>query len=236
VWSKNPKIDIMDIYHLALYKRQVVKLLFDNGKYYYDIDLQDEFNPELADPFTIYAIGSWEAAVQGSEGPGYRPGYGALQFVISGYMDFYNDVWYEGDSYNSKAQINNQLIDINETEVYEISKPGRLSVIEIGNGVVAEISYQIRNIDYRIENDSTYPDLMSARVRYDDSVAAIEQYYNGVAVIAATDAENDNKAIAAGQNLPPITPISEEDVALFNTLQLSMKNAYADLVNELIVA
>lgn len=236
LWSKNPKIDIMDIYHLTLHKRQVVKLVLDNNKYYYGIDSQDEFNPELADPFTIYAIGSWETPVQGSEGPGYRPGYKGLQFVISGYMDFYNNVWYEGDSYNPKAQINNQLIDINEVEIYEISKPGRLNIIEIGNGVVAEISYQIRNIDYRIESDSTYHNLVSARSRYDNSIFAIEQYYNEIATDAANDAAKDNEAITAGQNLPPIVPMSEEDAALFNTLQLSMENAYTDLIIELIAA
>lgn len=183
---KNPKVDILDIYGLALRKRQVERLIKSDDKYYTDAGLEDEFDVTAADPFTLYAIGTWERTVSGTIGdptnPGYRPGYSAMEFVISGYMDFYNNKYYEGaDSYNAKAQINNQLIGIDELEIYNLSKPGKLNIIEIGNGVVAEMSYQVRTIDYRIEHDSTYADLVEARANYDAAIIAMEKWHSDIA-------------------------------------------------------
>jgi hypothetical protein len=139
---------------------------------------------DAADPFTLYALGHWQKTVEGSEGPGYRPGYSAMEFMITGYIDFYNKdlsgnpMKYEGrDSVNFKAQINNELISVDELGIYHISKPGRLNHIELGNGVVGEIAYQIRNIDYRIESNETYGALVKARLDYDAAVKQMEQWH-----------------------------------------------------------
>lgn len=185
---KNPKVDVLDIYGLTLRKRQIERLIKSDNKYYTDIDLQDEFNVAAADPFTLYAIGTWEKTISGSQGEGYRPDYAALEFKINGYMDFYNNKYYEGEnSYNAKAQINNQLIGIDEIEIYNLSKPGKLDVIEIGNGIIAEISYQVRNIDYRIEQDVTYAKLVEARANYEDAVINMENWHSQIAASDNSD-------------------------------------------------
>ena len=182
-WLKNPKADIIEVYGLTLRKRQIERLIKHEDKYYTDADKQNPFDPTFADPFTLYAIGTWERTTSGTVGdptnPGYRPGYKAMEFVISGYMDFYNNKYYEGaDSYNAKAQINNQLISVDELEIYNLYKPGKLSVIEIGNAVVAEMSYQIRYIDYRIEHDNTYQTLIDARHDYDNAVQEMSLWHS----------------------------------------------------------
>jgi hypothetical protein len=183
-WIKNPKVDLIDIYGLTLRERQIERLIESNGKFYTDAALQNEFNVDAADPFTLYALGHWQKTVEGSEGPGYRPGYSAMEFMITGYIDFYNKdlsgnpMKYEGrDSVNFKAQINNELISVDELGIYHISKPGRLNHIELGNGVVGEIAYQIRNIDYRIESNETYGALVKARLDYDAAVKQMEQWH-----------------------------------------------------------
>ena len=222
-WMKNPKVDIMDIYNIVLYKRQVEKLVAANGKYYFDIGLWNEFDPKTADPFTLYAIGTWEKTTGGTAGDGYRPGYNAYEFKINGYMDFYNNpqgVWYEGsDSYNPKAQINNQLINVNETGEYELSRPGKLSAIEIGNGVVAELAYQIRSIDYRIEHDETYTALVNARQAYDNAVLSLQDYYNKIKA-------EENK----------VDPMPETLAVQCDSLQADIKEKYNALIIELIKA
>lgn len=176
-WLKNPKADIIEVYGLTLRERQIERLIEHEDKYYtryINENDNDVFVEDQADPFTLYAIGVWE-----DTGPGYRPGYPNRNFKIQGYMDFYNGVWYEGeDSYNAKAQVNNQTIDINEIEIYSLSKPGKLSVLEIGNAVVAEMSYQIRYIDYRIEHDNTYWDLVDARQAYDNAIQEMSLWHS----------------------------------------------------------
>lgn len=176
-WLKNPKADIIEVYGLTLRERQIERLIEHEDKYYtryINENDNDVFVEDQADPFTLYAIGVWE-----DTGPGYRPGYPNRNFKIQGYMDFYNGVWYEGeDSYNAKAQVNNQAIDINEIEIYSLSKPGKLSVLEIGNAVVAEMSYQIRYIDYRIEHDNTYCDLVDARQAYDNTIQEMSLWHS----------------------------------------------------------
>ena len=240
-WIKNPKADLIDIYGLTVCERQIEKLVKSEGKYFKDADATIEFDTTKADPFTIYAIGTWERTASGTIGnptnPGYRPGYNALEFVTAGYMDFYNNKYYDGaDGFNPKLQINNQLISVDELGLYYASKPGKLSVIELGNGVVAEMSYQIRNIDFRIEADKTYGDLVAARVAYDAAVSALEDYYMDLAEEAQVQFDEDQKAIANEAELPVINPMDDNSANECDALQENVRSTYTKLILALIKA
>ncbi|MBQ7820094.1 MAG: hypothetical protein IJ341_10405 [Bacteroidales bacterium] len=43
------------------------------------------------------------------------------------------------------------------------------------------MSYQIRTIDYRIEHDPTYADLVQARQNYDTAVATMKKWHSDIA-------------------------------------------------------
>ena len=240
-WMKNPKADLIDIYGLTVRERQIEKLVKSEGKYFKDADATIEFDTTEADPFTIYAIGTWERTTSGTIGnptnPGYRPGYNALEFVTAGYMDFYNNKYYDGaDGFNPKLQINNQLISVDELGLYYASKPGKLSVIELGNGVVAEMSYQIRNIDFRIEANKTYGNLVAARAAYDTAVQSLENYYMDLAEEAQVQFDEDQKAIANEAELPAINPMDDNSANECDALQENVRSTYTKLILALIKA
>ena len=152
-------------------------------------------------------------------------------------MDFYNNKYYDGaDGFNPKLQINNQLISVDELGLYYASKPGKLSVIELGNGVVAEMSYQIRNIDFRIEADKTYGNLVAARAAYDTAVQSLENYYMGLAEEAQVQFDEDQKAITNEAELPAINPMDDNSANECDALQENVRSTYTKLILALIKA
>ena len=152
-------------------------------------------------------------------------------------MDFYNNKYYDGaDGFNPKLQINNQLISVDELGLYYASKPGKLSVIELGNGVVAEMSYQIRNIDFRIEANKTYGNLVAARAAYDTAVQSLENYYMDLAEEAQVQFDEDQKAIANEAELPAINPMDDNSANECDALQENVRSTYTKLILALIKA
>ena len=60
-----------------------------------------------------------------------------------------------------------------------MDKPGKLSSLKSGNGTVVEVSYQVRNIDYNIEDDErNYPSLFNAKKDYLETLVDFEEYLN----------------------------------------------------------
>jgi hypothetical protein len=57
-WYRNPKIDILEFYHINVQKRTEEKLVFDGYRYYTDNNKENVFDTSKADPFTLYKIGS----------------------------------------------------------------------------------------------------------------------------------------------------------------------------------
>ena len=52
--------------------------------------------------------------------------------------------------------IDGSEVSVKDTRDFQMSQPGKLKSLVNGNGCVMEASYQIRIIDYSIEDDPTY--------------------------------------------------------------------------------
>lgn len=190
-WIKNPKIDIIDIYRITIRKRAIEKLVRDeNGNYYRDKAKLVAFDTEAADPYILYAIGNWIPKQNSGQNPGYRPGYNSDEFEIYYYMDFYNNKEYDVKDYEPFIKIDKEIISVNELETYQISSLGRKDIIMIGNGAMAEISYQKRNIDFRIELDETYPALAAARNEYLTALNNLNAKYEEIKTGSAEKVED----------------------------------------------
>ena len=151
-WLKNPKIDIVKFFYLHGFKRTSEKLKYENGKYYQDRNNQIELNPEDSDQFTIYKVGEWS-----NINSGYAPGRPKYDFTLQYYKDFFNNKEYnvaEENAYNPYIYINNSQVSVEDIQDYDINKPGDLESLVCGNGVVLEVGYQTRNIDYHIEKSN----------------------------------------------------------------------------------
>lgn len=162
-WVKNPKIDIMSIYYLYAYKRSLENVVRGQetneygqvvNVYYQDKNKTIKLDLEKTDPFTLYKIGSWSKGPTTGTNIGYNPGRAQWTFNIQGYQDFYNNEYYHGvDSYQPLLQINDSIISVEEIETFDMKNPKSFQTLKSGNGVVVELSYQIRTIDYNIENN-----------------------------------------------------------------------------------
>lgn len=81
-------------------------------------------------------------------------------------LDGFNKVRYELEDYSSYVNFGNNMMDLIDTKEFTIKNPKDISTFTIGNGIMAEISYQKQIVDYAVENDRTnYPLL----VQYKDA-------------------------------------------------------------------
>lgn len=174
IWVKNPKVDILQFYFIHASKRAVEKLIkdTDTGKYYQDKDkkvevvfYKDDSNATVAtiDPFSLYAIGDWKKEVA------YNPYRADWKFYITHYEDFarlvytktdeqknFNSQVYNPNKYFPQIQVNDNFVSVEETQDFDMSRPGKLTNLKSGNGTMIEVGYQIRTIDYSIEDDDEY--------------------------------------------------------------------------------
>lgn len=216
-WLRNPKVDILQFYLVNGQKRSVEKATYQNGKYY---NLNGE---ELeVDPFTLYAIGKWinkddedwdKIYHDDPFNPSdyYRPGYPARRFLIQEYRDpFNNNIRIVPENYDPSIYVNGNQNSLKETIEVNMMRPGKLTSLEVGNGSMLIASYQIRTIDFSIEDDSLWG-VKIYKDNYLNLKAELDNYLDGL---------ND-------ESVP-------EDYEMEQELRKRVKQAYAQYINALI--
>lgn len=163
-WIRNPKVDILQFYNLDAEKRSVEKATYINGKYY---NMSGEELKDI-DLFTLFAIGKWigpddeDWDAEHYDDPFkpsdyYRPGYPNRKFKITEYRDpANNNLRISPQNYNSSIYINGNENSLKETINFNLYRPGKLSSLTTGNGTIGTVSYQIRTIDFSIEDDPNW--------------------------------------------------------------------------------
>lgn len=171
-WLKNPKVDIIEFYNLYASKRSIEKVKIKDGVYYQDRNCKVAL-PQDKDLFTIYQVGDWTLKAQ------YNPSRSNYEFITSKYKDFFNNKEYLIAEYQPFISVNNSQVSVSDIQVFNMSRPGKLTELKSGNGTIIEVAYQVRNIDYRIEyNQANYPNLYNARLVYEAAVAEHQEQLN----------------------------------------------------------
>lgn len=188
-WIKNPKLDILEIYTLSAQKRSIEKVkvkLNEAGKVYYkDKDCTTPLE-ENKDIFTLYACGDWYQKKYGNiNDPSYKP-YDRFNwdFKLDTYIDFSDDS--ESRTYNPYIWINDSQISVEDIQDFSLSKVGKIKDLRCGNGCNIELSYQIRNIDYSIEDDTTY-NVYTYKKQYEIALQDLNNYLSSTSAITDID-------------------------------------------------
>lgn len=143
----NPKVDLLHFYWIHASKKMVERIVEFGGQYY--IDMNCTIRLSDPDPFTLYEVGEW---ILNSE---YSPIHKNYIFKTKYFIDFNTGKKY--DSYNPSIYINNNEISLAETITYTIEEKFDIpQSFIVGNGVTVECAYQVREIDYLIENDASW--------------------------------------------------------------------------------
>ena len=177
-WYRNPKIDILEFYHINVQKRTEEKLVFDGYRYYTDNNKENVFDTSKADPFTLYKIGSgYTPSPNGSQGYGYNPFRAQWTFNALHYRDIFNNTTYDLSVYTPYVVINGNQVSVKDTQEFDFHRPGKLDSLTSGNATNVEVSYQVRIIDYLIEEDERYPELYEAKQHYLALKEQMAKYY-----------------------------------------------------------
>lgn len=170
-WVKNPKIDILEFYNIDAAKRQVEKVkrqyTINGVKYYQDKDNQIELNTSNVDLFTLYQIGDWKQIIE------YNPYRSYWDFQSYAYHDF--NAAKDVSSETANIQINNNIINMDDVKTFNMYRPGKLKSLKTSHGTIAEVAYQVRNIEYSIEDDPQWKVAPVKKV-YLNLVKQLEEY------------------------------------------------------------
>lgn len=216
-WLRNPKVDILQFYLIDSQKRSIEKAIFKNNEYY-------NLNNEKLDVdlFTLYAIGKWinkedkewdEIHYDDPFNPSdyYRPGYPERKFLIQEYRDPFNEnIKILPNDYDPSIYINGNQNNLKETVEFEMIRPGKLISLESESGTITTVSYQIRTIDFSIEDDPTW----GVKV-YKDNYLKLKEDLNNY-----LESLNDES--------------TEENYQMEQELRDKVKYAYAQYINALI--
>ena len=173
VWKKNPKVDIIEFYYIHATKRtnENIKIQSQDGeiKYYQDMNCTIELtNPDL---FTLYRAGDWTHIVD------YNPYRSYYRFDTSYYQDFFNNRKFKKEEYQPFLQINDSQISVEDIQMFDMNRPGKLQELKCGNGAIMEVAYQIRIIDYNIEDDKNY-NVYFYKNEYQKALETLQNYLN----------------------------------------------------------
>lgn len=159
IWVRNPKIDLIKFYNLHVQKRSIEKIVERDKIYYKDKDYTEELKDQ--DIFTLYALGTWEQKqpYEHQTDSSYKP-YDRFnwKFKTESYLDFSDSLTTPTSEkvYQPFILLDNSQVSVEDIQDFSIKDFGKPNSLVIGNGCIAEASYQIREITYSIENDARY--------------------------------------------------------------------------------
>lgn len=188
-WIRNPKLDILSILGVSAQRRSIEKIQTD-----------DIFE---VDNLVLYAEGTWTQKDQ------YNPSRKEMTFKINKYKDFFNNKEYSANDYQPSISIDGSQVSVEDTRDFSISNPGQIKELTSGNGTIVNITYQLRTIDFSIENRNAT--VKKAKTEYNN-------IYNNLQ-----------------QALLNITSNSE-DIEAIDNLRETLKNQYTKYILELVKA
>lgn len=135
-WVKNPKVDVLEIYSIDAERRPVQR------------HPEDTMINIGGDPFLLLETGELKIET------GVSPGRPKETFIRSSYYDAYNGKEYGPDEYEPYIVLNGTSISIEDSENVSYLKPGRITELKSGNGVLVNLSYQLGIITYQVETEA----------------------------------------------------------------------------------
>lgn len=177
-WVKNPKVEVAKFLYIFAQRRTRQNITIGtDGKYYQDKNNTIEFISKDADPFTLFQVGEWTKTE-------YSPVYSGYDFAVNSYLDAYNNQTYIDKyengvlidkAYKPYIVVNGNSVSVEDTRDFEFNNPGEISSLTCGNGITVNVGYQLRTIEYSIENTRYYVDLPSFKDLYNQAVEKYEE-------------------------------------------------------------
>ena len=187
---KNPKLEIVEIYNVAVEKRPLQRVTDPNKDEPLDLTNLSK------DPYLIYEYGNYLA-----DHPGFRPGYLNSTFELISYYDAYNNIEYkESDCYYEPYIVfNGETVSVNEIEETNFQRPGKITELKSGNGCLVTLSYQLCDITYNVEVEAKKVisasnflyDLGNAIKKYENALSNLKELLNEASQINKDNNDDD---------------------------------------------
>lgn len=200
-WIKNPKLEVLEMYYINIEKRPIQRV------YRTQDETIEEIKNRLVEPFYIYEIGFLRTP---------------NDFVFEEYYDSYNNVSFM--EYSALAQINDEIIGVNEIESSIYFSIDKLTQLKSSNGVIVSLAYQLSSAIYSLEdreevgNDHYLYELQQAKKEYENAKFILEDYLL-----------NEKKYPIFDSNIEDKYKQNVKD--LYSMYIIALVNAYAEAVD-----
>jgi hypothetical protein len=86
--------------------------------------------------------------------------------------------------YEPYVYINGNQINVEHIQEFDF-EPEELFSLSCGNGAIVEITYYMKNTDYKIEDNDNYPDVYNTKRHYLSIKDKLEKYYNILGILGS---------------------------------------------------
>lgn len=220
-YESNPKIELLNFFWIHASKRPVEKIVYSAGSYYTDMNCKIKLtNP---DPFTLYAVGTWVLDKE------YGPYHQDYKFNLAYYIDFNTNTRYK--EYDATLYMNENPINLEDIVTYSLD--GRFGVpttFTIGNGVMLECAYQIREVIYLIESDDVWNTKLPKK-EYEDAVNIFAEWQEECELNQSSlDALYEANNIVEWTQ--QITALAQQEKQYRSNIDFTYKNFIKALIND----
>ena len=174
LWVKHPKHELLKIFNIKTRLRDIVDVYNKNGSFYFGkTDIKCDI--ENMNPLTLLRVGSY------LEVP-YSPTHSDWIFTPEYYYDCMNKTNINLDDYKPYVYINgNERCMLNSYD-FDFFPDTNLKTLSCGNGVVVEVSYCMKCIDFYIEDDDNYP-AYEAKQNYLEQKNKLDKFYEIMSIL-----------------------------------------------------
>lgn len=180
------KTELSEFYKLNIYKKETQPLFIEwnhntnqavnNNKFYLDAHCTEEITVANLDEFTIYEVRKQNKLAANVKNEQLYLDANAQTLCPIVYRGYVKDEVFVQDNISYKFWLNdNPSVDLTVTNFFTITELETFDYLEIGNGLIAELSYQAKIIDYSTETTSSVVSVIKAG--YDMEKEQLENLY-----------------------------------------------------------
>ena len=223
-WVKNPKHELLKVFHIKCRKREI-EYIVREGSNLYQGQTGLIYEAEKANHANLVQIGEYKQIAE------YNPIRREYKFNPIEYVDFYNNITYSLEDYQPYVYINGNQISVENISEFDF-EPDELTSLSCGNGAIVELTYYMKNTDYKIEDNDNYPDVYNAKQYYLLTKNRLENYYYILGVLGSYQGGESEVYLQLSQLTKQLTEDEEKAISPYNDQIATLKENYIILQEE----
>lgn len=244
-WLQDPKRELLKIFKIKCKKRDIDRVQKIDDVYYYA--QTNTVYDITANTSALILVGEYQRSSAWLNPDKTRSDW---KFIPSHYFDLKTQTDIPLDEYDPTVRINGiieedknnntttisggRVINVADIDEFEFSLDSidEIDNLSCGNGAIVEISYYMKNIDFTIENNVSYPKLYEAKQNYVTAINELNRYYEIIGILGEYDGSYGQKELYLQQIEQQLIKDTSKKTQGYKDRKTTLQNTYDDLYEE----